>query len=366
MARDRYLKALRCQRPETIPHQLWLPHPEFISHSTGVDYYRQPMTASLRFHERFDVDNGGPVHTDDTPLPRPCEGKTDDGGETTGEGFGTVWHNVSPFTEPEQLWNFDPDPWGMDSDKAVEPDYAMKNFRWCFQPETWPERRMREDEAWAVVEALWPEKFTDARSFYCTTFMWAICVFGWDVFLTALGLDPEKTGQALQRISEITRRMYEYFASCDSASFVLAHDDLCMSNGPVTSPEWYRRWIYPQYESIFAPVKASGKPVILMSDGDIRALSSDVSGLVDGFVFESSTPAQFMTSKFGKDKCLIGGISVKPLTFGSTADVEAEVQKAADLGRDCPGYVLACADTIPANVPLENVYAYFDAVERFR
>lgn len=345
---------------------MWLLHPEFISHASGVDYYGQPLTASLRFHERFDVDNGGPVHVDDAPLPRPAVGATGDGGETTNEGFGTVWHGASPFSEPEELWGFDPDPWGKDADRAVEPEYAMKNFRWCFQPDTWPERRALEDAAWSRVEAIWPGKFTDARSFYCTTFMWAICVFGWDVFLMALGLDPEKTGFALQRISEITRRMYEYFASCDGAMFVVAHDDLCVSHGPVTSPEWYRRWIYPQYEAIFQPVQTAGKPVILMSDGDISQLAPDVAGLVDGFVFESSTPARFMTSRFGQDKCLIGGIDVKPLTFGTPEEVEEEVRRAACRGRDCPGYVLACAGTIPANVPIDNVYAYFDAVERFR
>ncbi len=66
------------------------------------------------------------------------------------------------------------------------------------------------------------------------------------------------------------------------------------------------------------------------------------------------------------NKCLIGGIDVRPLTFGSVEDVRVEVNRAVELARDCPGYVIACADTIPGNVPLENVYAYFDAVEQCR
>ena len=73
-----------------------------------------------------------------------------------------------------------------------------------------------------------------------------------------------------------------------------------------------------------------------------------------------------MFKNFGRNKCLIGGIDVRPLTFGTPADVEAEVKKAIDRGRDCPGYVIACADGIPANVPLENVYAYFRTVEKYR
>jgi uroporphyrinogen decarboxylase-like protein len=366
MSRTRYLQALHCQAPSVIPHQISLPHPEFISNATGVDYHEQPMTASVRFHQRFDVDNGGPTHVDDTPLPRPTAGQSDDGGRQTDEAFHTVWHDEAPFTDPEQLWAFDPDPWGKDADKAMQPGYALKNFRWAFEPDTWPQRRAEEQAAWARLEARFPGKFTPGPGFYCTTFMWGICIFGWDLFLTALGLDPDKTGQALGRIAEVTVNAYAYFASNEDNVFVGPHDDLCMTSGPVTSPEWYREYIWPQYETIFAPFKAAGKPVILTSDGDISKLAPDLAAIVDGFVFESSTPADFMFERFGRDKVLIGGIDVRPMTFGTPDNVEQEVTRAVQRGRDCPGFVISCSDTIPGNVPVANVHRYFEVVERLR
>ena len=342
-------------------------HPEFISDASGVDYYQEPMTASVRFHERFEVENGGPVHIDNTPLKKPDISDTNGGGKRSDEeGFKTVWYTEEPFTKPEELWDFDPNPWGKDADKAVQHEFAMSNFRWCFEPDTWDSRRKKEQADWEKVEQLFPGRFTDARGFYCTTFMWGICLFGWEVFLAALGLDPDKTGQALQRISKITEKIYEYFATCDGAFFVGPHDDVCISTGPVVSAQWYRKYIWPQYEKIFAPIRAARKPVIYTSDGDLRKLSHDIAPLVDGFIFEPSTPAGFMIEQFGRDKCLIGGVDVRPLTMGSAEDVRQEVRKAIEMGRDCPGYVIACAATIPANVPLENVYAYFDAVEKAR
>ena len=366
MSTKRYMQALRCEKPDVIPHQVWLLHPEFIKDATGIDYYERPLDASVRFHELFDVDNGGPTALSNDPLPRPGVGKTKDGGEVRDEGFSTVWHMEAPFTEPEQLWNFDPDPWGKDCEKAIEPNYATRNFRWCFEPDSWPGLRDNEDAAWEKIEKIYPGKFTDARAFYCTTFMWGICIFGWDVFLMALGLDPDKTGQALQRISDITVRMYEYFAMCDHAEFICPHDDVCITSGPVISPKWYRQYIWPQYEKIFEPVKKKDKPVIITADGNLTKLAPDMANVLDGFIFESSTPADFMFENLGKDKCLIGGIDVRPLTFGKPADVEKEVAKVLTKGRDCPGYVAACADTIPANVPIENVYAYFEAIEKCR
>jgi hypothetical protein len=366
MSRKRYLSGLRCKSPDEIPHQIWLGHPEFISHATGIDYYEHPMKASICFHGLFDVDNGGPGHLEDTPLPRPKSGATADGGERSEEGFGTVWHNQAPFTEPEQIWDFDPDPWGEDAGKAIEPDYALKNFRWCFQPETWKSRIAGEDEQWGRLEKVFPGKFTDARSFYCTSFMWGICIFGWDVFLMALGTDPDRTGKALQRISAVTEKMYQYFALCDNAEFVVAHDDLCMTSGPVISPEWYRKYIYPEYEKIFAPIKKAGKTVIFLSDGNVLPLAHDIAPMVDGFIFESSTPADFMFENFGKDKCLIGGIDARVLTFGTENEVEKHVKDVIAKGGQCPGYVIACSNTIPANVPIKNVYACFKAVEQYR
>jgi len=95
-------------------------------------------------------------------------------------------------------------------------------------------------------------------------------------------------------------------------------------------------------------------------------LALDMANVVDGFFFESSTPADFMFENFGPSKCLIGAIDVRPLTFGSEEDVKKEVANALMKGKKCPGYVAACGDTIPANVPIKNVYAYFDAVEQYR
>lgn len=366
MSKNRYMQALNCQWHEVVPHQLWLHHPDFIKDATGVDYYDRPKTASVRFHQRFDVDNGGPVDIDDTPKERPVVGENKEGGQTREEGFSTVWneHNRKPFTEPEQLWDFDP--FGDYAMKAVEPTYAVGNYKWCFQRETWQKRRQDWNDYWAKIEAVYPGKFTNAQGFYCTTFMWGVCIFGWEIFLTALALDPDKTGQTLVRISEATAKMYEYFATIDDIEFVSAHDDLCIGSGPVADPQWYRKYIYPQYEKIFAPIKEKGKKVILTSDGDITKLAPDLAGIYDGFIFESSTPFDFMLENFGSSKTLVGGINVRPLTFGNESDVQKEVEAALEKGKKYPGYIAACCDTIPGNVPIANVYAYFDAVEKYR
>ena len=363
MSRERLLQALNLQNPDIIPHWVWLQHPEFISDATGVDYRQKPLTATIHFHKRFDVDWGGPTDLNDNPG---IEHEADASGEKTDEGFGTVWHRTSPFANPEQLWNFDPDPWGPDCEKAKEVQFATKNFRWAFEPETWKQVWQPEDEMWQGLEKLFPGKFTEGCSFYCTSFMWAICIFGWDVFLTALGLDPDKTGQTIQRISEISVKIHECFATRENARYLIAHDDLCTSGGPITSPQWYKKYIYPVYEQLFSIVKAKGQRILLLSDGNITKLAKDIAPLVDGFCFEHSTSSEYMFKNFGSIKCLLGGVDGRILTFGTKDEVKTEVKKVIDMASNCPGFILACSSTIPANVPIENVYTYFDTVEKYR
>ena len=43
MSTKRYMRALRCEGPDVIPHQLWLIHPEFLKDATGIDYYERPI-----------------------------------------------------------------------------------------------------------------------------------------------------------------------------------------------------------------------------------------------------------------------------------------------------------------------------------
>lgn len=54
------------------------------------------------------------------------------------------------------------------------------------------------------------------------------------------------------------------------------------------------------------------------------------------------------------------------MTFGTTDEVEKHTRKVIEMGKRCPGYIIACADTIPANVPLKNIYKYFETVEKER
>ncbi len=66
--------------------------------------------------------------------------------------------------------------------------------------------------------------------------------------------------------------------------------------------------------------------------------------------------------EFGKDLCLMGGISTqKTLPFGSVEDVRNEVHACLEHMAPGGGYVMAPAKPIMPSVPLANAKALIDS-----
>lgn len=80
--RQRLLKALNRKYPDKIPHYLIMNHPAFISDVTGTDYYQRPLDSSLKFHQTYEVEIGGPVALSKKPIKK--------------ESLETKWHLKSP------------------------------------------------------------------------------------------------------------------------------------------------------------------------------------------------------------------------------------------------------------------------------
>ena len=125
------------------------------------------------------------------------------------------------------------------------------------------------------------------------------------------------------------------------------------------APAWYREFIIPRYPRILQPLKERGIPVIHHSDGDYSAF-------VDGFIFEPCVRLPMMVEMFGRAKVLVGNADCRVLMSGGPKDVEREVRRCVDLGRECPGYFMLMSNHIPNSVPFDNVRRHFDAFERLR
>ena len=56
----------------------------------------------------------------------------------------------------------------------------------------------------------------------------------------------------------------------------------------------------------------------------------------------------------------------RDLTGTLIADIYAEVKRCMDIGKKCPGFIMAVGNHIPSNTPVENCLYYNEAFEKLR
>ena len=62
----------------------------------------------------------------------------------------------------------------------------------------------------------------------------------------------------------------------------------------------------------------------------------------------------------------MGGVDCRVLTFGTKAQIRAEVERCMAAGKHCPGYFMCVSGHIPPNVPVANALYYNEVYKELR
>jgi len=210
--------------------------------------------------------------------------------------------------------------------------------------------------------------FTDTVTMtgvYITCMSGLIDLFGWDMLLMAAGYDPVLFGEMAKRYGKWMMPFFEALALSDS-KVVMIHDDLVWTGGPFIHPDWYRKYIFPSIKKYIEPIKESGKKVLFTSDGNFTEFIDDIAACnVDGFVMEPLTDMKYIAEKYGKTHSFVGNADTEKLLNGSFEDIENEVKRCIEIGKNCPGFFMAVGNHIPSNTPLENALYYNECYEKY-
>jgi len=139
----------------------------------------------------------------------------------------------------------------------------------------------------------------------------------------------------------------------------MVHDDITWTSGPFAHPDWYRKYVFPNYKKSIRPLLEAGKKVLYTSDGDYSVFIDDVAQAgFHGFVMEPSTDMAYIAEKYGKTHVFVGNFDTRFLMFGSKEQIKAEVERCMRIGKKCPGFFMAVGNHIPPNTPVENAIYY--------
>jgi hypothetical protein len=144
-------------------------------------------------------------------------------------------------------------------------------------------------------------------------------------------------------------------------------EDLGMQRGPMLSPEHFREYLKPVYERLMAPARKAGCLVHMHSDGDIRDLVDDlvVSGVDALNLQDFVNGIDWIRARLKGRICIDLDIDRQSVTrFGQPEQIDALIREEVQKLGSPEGGLMMIYGLYPG-VPLENVKALMDAMERY-
>ncbi|MCD6407665.1 hypothetical protein J7L87_01270 [bacterium] len=332
-------KAINLEFTDRVPrteYSVHVYHTEVIKKVTGIDPEKEKEKAMKEFVRKWDyaflwMTPGGYKFD---------ENKVTKMGHAVYSSDGSDFNQkiICPYKTVEDVYKFD----------------ACKEFE---------ERNQKElvDELNQIYHNLrncWGDITLTMGGIYHTLFSGLIEIFGWEMLLIALGTDHQKFGRVIEGYFHWIKQYYEAWAKTDCEVF-MAHDDICWTSGPVTHPEWYRKYIFPYYKKLWEPLLSSGKKLIFTSDGDYTVFFDDIVECgAHMLVMEPCCDMKLFAEKYGKTHGFVGNADCRVLLSGTKEDIYREVKRCMDIGKKYPGFIMAVGNHIPANTPTENVLYY--------
>jgi hypothetical protein len=358
--RDRYL-ALMGRAPRLIPHWEYLGCPDAETYITGIDFFAHPRQCRLRLAEMYPQLNVD-IPDSDAPRPKPAlnldrdtEGLSDAGRRVVrwADGVTFHWDFGKPFRTAEDVFAFSPlehadwtDSWIVTAWDYTSEDALYRRFR-AEHPAEWGDRA--------------PPESTAQAGTYQTMFMWPLLTFGWELFLETC-LDP-RFERVMDEFAELNRRLFRAFARLP-VNFVMCHDDIVNSRGPVCSPAWMRKHIFPRYEEFWGIVKAAGKEVIFISDGRMDAFAEDIFACgARGILTEPYTDFRAIARRH-PDCFLAGEGDTRILSRNAPDEIEAMVRRMVETSRMTGGYFMRVGNEFTWTTPPAAVKRYLDLCHR--
>ena len=283
--------------------------------------------------------------TNDGPEPWEERGRTTDMGHSDflEGGVDRRPPKECPFRTVEEAWAFD---------AVAEYGLTERDRLIAYYEDLYRQARRR------YSEQVW------TGGYYRTLVSGAIAIYGWDMLLQVAS-DRKRFARVLDTIFAQSMHHYRAWAATSIEAF-MCHDDMVWSQGPFMHPDFYRSEIFPRYKELWAVIKQAGKKVVFTSDGDWSMFVDDiVEAGADALCFEPMMALEPVVEKYGESHCLIASkVDARTLTFGSRAQIQAEIDATLPLAARCKGFIFAVGNHIPSNVPVENALFYMDYLKR--
>lgn len=192
-------------------------------------------------------------------------------------------------------------------------------------------------------------------------------LLSFEKFMLLLASKPHLLGELLDKITDYKVGVAKKIVKM---GYKVAHsgDDLGSQSGPLFSREMFRKVLRPRMERLWKVWKDAGIPIIFHSCGNITEFIPDLIDMgLD--VLEPVQPVmdlEFLKKEYGKDLVFWGGIDTQNLPFLSPEETKKMAAKTIRTLGKGGSYIIAPAQEIMIDVPIENVRTLVETINSER
>lgn len=158
-------------------------------------------------------------------------------------------------------------------------------------------------------------------------------------------------------LRELTRRV--------RVDALLIWEDMCYRNGPLISPDQFRRFMSPRYRQVIEVARATGvRGIIVDTDGDCRSMLPVFLEAGADCVMPFEVQAGMDVVKLRREfpaLCIMGGLDKRALACDRAA-IHAEVERVLPYFAGQSRFIPTLDHTVPPNVSLQDFQYYLECV----
>jgi uroporphyrinogen decarboxylase len=201
-------------------------------------------------------------------------------------------------------------------------------------------------------------------------------IFGYEKAFINLILEKNITRYFIERLTDMFIKNFDVFYNAvgDVTDIMMLHKDMGVQLGVMISPTIAREIFFPNFKRFISHIKKRSKYYVMMHNcgsiyefmPDLIECGIDIINPVQ--ITAKNMEPQKLKKEFGKYICFWGGgvDTQHVLPFGDIEEVRKQVRENAIIFSKGGGFVFTPVHCIQANVPLENIIAAFDEINRFK
>lgn len=194
-------------------------------------------------------------------------------------------------------------------------------------------------------------------------------LMGYETLCFALHENTALVEAIAARLMDYNVRILNTLLQFKRVKIIFGSDDMGFRSGTLISPRHLRAYVLPGHKKMACMAHAAGRPYLLHSCGNLRAIMPDLIedvGIDAKHSFEDTIQTvQEAKKEYGQRIAILGGIDVDFLCQSTPEQVRARTRKTLD---DClpgGGYCLGTGNSVTNYIPLENYFAMLDEGRRY-